>query len=205
MIYIYGLVDPNTNKIRYVGKTQNLDERFQAHFRPSILKPRTRKNNWIKSLIWKNQKPRLVILEMTTKENWQEREQYWIAHLRKLNYKLTNSTDGGEGMLNATEDLRRRLSLAHMGNTARLGKSFPHSEQSRKKIGDALRGKPKSYEHIRKLSGENSPHSKLTWEQVEEIRRKHKIDKIRNQDLSSSYKISPSQITGIIQNRYWRK
>ena len=37
------------------------------------------------------------ILEEVNNLNWQEREKYWIKHIKENGYKLTNMTDGGDG------------------------------------------------------------------------------------------------------------
>lgn len=94
-IYIYSLIDPFTNEIRYVGKTKNLEKRFRHHINNSK-KRNYHSANWIKSLLIKNRKPKIEILEECTKDNWEEREKYWISYYRKT-YDLTNILDGGNG------------------------------------------------------------------------------------------------------------
>ena len=49
-IKIYGLLDPRTNNIRYVGKTsRSLNERLSAHLRSNQGK-NNHKHNWISLL-----------------------------------------------------------------------------------------------------------------------------------------------------------
>jgi hypothetical protein len=94
-IYIYKLIDPITNEIRYVGKTTNIARRLQAHITRS-------KNNkyhtacWVQSLVKRGLRPLIEKIEECTEDNWQERERYWIKEYRKI-YNLTNTLDGGEG------------------------------------------------------------------------------------------------------------
>jgi hypothetical protein len=97
IIYIYALIDPRDNEVRYVGKTNDLYSRFFQHISPSSLKNRTYKNNWIKSLLEKDLRPIISVLEKTNQENWEEREICWIKHYRDLGTKLTNIADGGAG------------------------------------------------------------------------------------------------------------
>jgi group I intron endonuclease len=110
-IFIYKLIDPITNEVRYVGKTNNLVRRFSAHLRRS----KTNKYHsarWINSLLNKNLKPILEIIEECNETNWEEREIYWINYYREL-FDLTNILDGG----------------GHTATYGRLGK--PWSEQHR--------------------------------------------------------------------------
>lgn len=60
---IYGLIDPNTKELRYVGYAKDMRKRFNQHHRLSVLKKNTHKNNWIKSLLVQGQKAELIIIE----------------------------------------------------------------------------------------------------------------------------------------------
>lgn len=60
--YIYGLVDPRTNEIMYIGMSTNPTQRYRAH----CAKPKggdTQKNRWIDELKLVGMKPRMQILE----------------------------------------------------------------------------------------------------------------------------------------------
>ena len=51
MIVIYGIVDPITNQLRYVGQTTNFKKRKNAHYRIAIKNSnRTHVYNWLRSL-----------------------------------------------------------------------------------------------------------------------------------------------------------
>jgi len=80
---IYGLIDPNTHMIRYVGCTINLKARYKSHFTDQSNK---RKLEWINTLVANNQKPNLVIL-MQTKNILvaREKEIYWQNKFGKEN------------------------------------------------------------------------------------------------------------------------
>jgi len=97
--YIYGLIDPRTGFVRYVGKAHNPKRRHQAHMNPSSLKPKTRKNHWIKNLLNAGRKPELILLEQVKECEWEDAERRWIAYYRSLpGYpQLTNGTSGGDG------------------------------------------------------------------------------------------------------------
>jgi len=101
--YIYALVDPDTDGVRYVGKADNPHKRLEIHL--AGYEPRTtHKSNWIKSLLAQGKQPELMILEEVDAAAWQEAEKRWIAYFRKVGVSLTNTTDGGEGGATITQE-----------------------------------------------------------------------------------------------------
>ena len=94
--FIYGLIDPNTNIIRYIGKSDKPKTRLSNHIQTSK-KSKTHKSNWINSLIKEKKKPIITILEEVNIENWEEREKFWIKKYKDDGYDVTNFTNGGEG------------------------------------------------------------------------------------------------------------
>lgn len=51
LIHIYCLIDPRDLQVRYVGKTNNLKERFRAHISPHIyMRNNNLKCRWIEEL-----------------------------------------------------------------------------------------------------------------------------------------------------------
>lgn len=98
-VFIYTLSDPITNEIRYVGKTiQKLSTRYSDHI--SFTKQRNKLNyyskNWIKSLISQNLYPKMEILDIVDKNNWQSEEIFYISYFKYLGFNLTNHQIGGE-------------------------------------------------------------------------------------------------------------
>ena len=91
--YIYGLVDPETGKMRYVGKSNNPKVRYQYHLQDKKTNPH--KTAWICGLSERGLKPELVILEETTQKQWEERERYWIKRYRDEGAPLVNILEGG--------------------------------------------------------------------------------------------------------------
>lgn len=92
-IYIYKLIDPISNEIRYIGKTGNLKNRFTSHLSNSK-KLKSKLANWIKSLAKKNLIPIMEVIEISSLEKWEEREIYWISYYK--NDKLCNIHIGGK-------------------------------------------------------------------------------------------------------------
>lgn len=132
-IYIYALIDPRTNEVRYVGKSNNPKKRYVRHI--SCKDNGKYKNRWIKQLIKINLLPILNIIEECDESKWSEREQCWIKYYRELGCRLTNLTDGGEGSIGyiPTEETRKKLSDSLKGKLS--GKCNPfygkhHSEHT---------------------------------------------------------------------------
>jgi hypothetical protein len=94
-IYIYSLKDPETNEIRYVGKTTNINTRLKAHITRSIHN-KYHSARWVQSVIKRGLRPIIELVEECTEENWVEREKYWIGYYRER-FDLTNILEGGEG------------------------------------------------------------------------------------------------------------
>lgn len=95
--YIYGLLDPRTNALRYVGKSCDPILRHRSHI--AYGRKRIRKgvmNQWIKDLADQKLEPELVLIEKI-EGDWKEREIYWIHRLREEGYPLLNTSSGGIG------------------------------------------------------------------------------------------------------------
>lgn len=95
MTYIYGLKDPNTGEIRYIGKANNPKARFSQHLALTKTDTSRHKKSWIESLLRVGQKPELVILERVPETQWEDREIWWIQHGKDSGWPLTNISSGG--------------------------------------------------------------------------------------------------------------
>ncbi len=144
IIYIYALFDPRKPlHIRYVGKTIHLEKRIANHIKSPRYKEKNYKINWINSLIKNNIYPEYKILEECNTNNWKEKEMHWIKKLREEGHILTNSTAGGDGCNEPTEELRKKLSESHKGNKSRLG--IPHTEKTKKHFSKIRKGRKGTY------------------------------------------------------------
>lgn len=80
--YIYGLIDPISKEIKYVGQTTNIERRYKQHLFNSKISQKEEKYNWIEDLKSKGLKIEIVILEkiITDKvKNALEIEQKWTS------------------------------------------------------------------------------------------------------------------------------
>jgi len=93
---VYALCDPATGLQYYIGKSTNPKKRYYAHV--NINAKKSLKKSWIISLKSKSKQPIMQILESgISKENINSREIFWIAYYKKINPKLKNMTEGGDG------------------------------------------------------------------------------------------------------------
>lgn len=92
--FIYGLADPLSKKIHYVGKSDHPNKRLTQHLKDGKSK-RTKKARWIRSLTSRRLTPDLVILEEVATSKWADAERRWIRTLRKSGHPLTNQAPGG--------------------------------------------------------------------------------------------------------------
>jgi hypothetical protein len=86
-VYIYALIDPRNNSVRYVGQTLYPTMRLHSHNRPTDSLP---KSQWIRELSAEGHTARMEILEETTKAAARVRELYWIAEHLSRGAALTN-------------------------------------------------------------------------------------------------------------------
>ena len=97
MNYIYGLLCPVSNVIRYVGKSDDPYRRLREHME-SCERNSHHAARWLAGLKRKSVRPAVVVLaEIDDNEDWQQVERHFIASGKALGWKLTNSTPGGEG------------------------------------------------------------------------------------------------------------
>jgi len=89
-----------------------------------------------------------------TREILCEKEKYWIKYYDCKAYKGYNLTDGGDGLINPTKSVRKKISKSVSkllkGNQYRKGKQ--NSLETKKKISNSLKETFKSKEMRKKLS-----------------------------------------------------
>ena len=88
---VYGLIDPITNELKYIGYSENHKSRYSNHHNPSKLKKNTHKNNWLKSILAKGLKVEMIILERyETVEKMKQGEIELIEYYKSIGCDLTN-------------------------------------------------------------------------------------------------------------------
>lgn len=164
--FIYGLFDPTTDELRYIGKANNPKSRLRQHIYDAIhfINEGTHTLNWIRKLLRSGERPNLEVLEEVSEDKWQEAERKWIRICRSFGYRLTNTVEGGIAP-EVTEEIRRKISekkrggqhseetkrkigLKSIGRQANLGNR--HTEETKRKISESKKGRKLSDEHISK-------------------------------------------------------
>lgn len=100
--YIYALVDPRDNQIRYIGKTINPKRRLLEHLADSKREFNYRAM-WIKSLLKENLRPSIKFLKICPLSDFIKYETEYIQ-LYKSN-KLTNSDETGQGNVGRKKEI----------------------------------------------------------------------------------------------------
>lgn len=150
--FIYGLRDPTTNKIRYVGKTTDLGRRLREHIGQS---GKGHLGCWLDSLCRRGFKPSIVVIQWVASDKWQEAERFWIAALKDAGANLVNGSLGGLGGSNKghrfNPEGRARINAA----VTAACKGRPLSAGHRRRLSEAHKGKVLPREHRRKISMAN--------------------------------------------------
>lgn len=193
MSYIYGLLDPITQELRYVGKSVSPFSRFRKHMAERN-KYDFYKDRWIRKLYGLNLKPELLIISIVPKNEWVFWEQFYISYFKAIGAKLTNCTLGGDqppGTKNRkhTEEAKKKMSEAKKNKPIPwLNTGEERSESHRKNLSKSLKGrvspnKGKKFDevarnnmsksHIGLHKGENHPmynknHSEETKKKISE-------------------------------------
>lgn len=160
---IYGLIDPDTREMRYVGSSTVGLQRPRQHFLPcAYLKSTRRVYRWMSESISQGKIPEVVILDFVPEsENLIRVEDGWIKYFRAIGCRLTNSTGsaGGTGMT---------------GNS--------HSQETREKISRSKKGSKLSADVRKRLSAQRkgrTPSRSVIEAAVESHRGKPMLDETR--------------------------
>jgi hypothetical protein len=136
-VLIYGLVDPRTSELRYVGKTtRSLPKRLSGHIVRTNLTPKRHSSRWIAGVVKDGLAPEIFEIErVRAGDDWQAAEQFWIAYFRAIGADLTNLANGGEGVggVRLSAERRRELSERFKGRV--------FDDEWRAKISAAKKGK----------------------------------------------------------------
>ena len=134
---VYGLIDPRNGELRYVGKTVGkLQTRWRAHIAPSKLGD-TYRCRWIRQLLAAGLKPEPFVIETHgSEDDLNGAEVWWIAYLRSIGCRLTNTSDGGDGATGVrwSEDRKVRMSEHFRGRVV--------SDETRKLLSESRKGLP---------------------------------------------------------------
>ena len=142
---IYGLTDPRTEELRYVGMSKNGLKRAKT-------KHDARCRNWEIQLERLGLRPDAFIIEdlpSSTHGELCEQETFWIGYFRMIGANLTNMTNGGDGVKGSplSKEHKQKISIAIKGRMS-PNKGNVYSEEICQKMSASHLGKKQSTEHI---------------------------------------------------------
>lgn len=94
VVYIYGLHDPDTGELRYIGKANNLKKRLASHIRDSRARD-TPLYMWIRKLTAQGKCPEIRLIAESDADSWESVERAQIAAARESGLWLLNLAKGG--------------------------------------------------------------------------------------------------------------
>lgn len=222
-IKIYYLSNPITNDVRYVGQTkQSLKKRLSKHIVDSntILK-KTHNHSWIKSLLNKNLKPEIHLIDIVDEIDWVFWEQHYISLFKSWGFKLNNHTVGGEGKI-GIKPWNFNTKGVCKPNSGSIKKGDERGIKTRFKKGSVLGIKTRfkkgriphnlgvshkleTIEKMRNIKlGKISGNRKLTFDDAVKIR-ELKINGLKIIELMDKFNVSKSTIKNIIYNKTYLK
>lgn len=170
---VYGLIDPRTNELRYVGKSSSGMRRPKVHQTAGGRSRATAHNGrWLRALFNDGGvTPSILVLEVCgTYEETNLAEIRLISFFRAAGLELTNSTAGGDGasygnqlrkgMVDSPE-VRAKKSRARMGNQCRKG--IPHTPEMKKHLSEVGKGRVLSSEAREKISASKRGVKRPEW------------------------------------------
>lgn len=100
--YIYGLCDPDTKEIYYIGHSVDPWYRFYGHI-SAANRENSFRDRWVRGILKSGKRPELTILAVVGYDNAKKEESRYIREFKLLNPKLTN-------MVGAREDGKKIIS-----------------------------------------------------------------------------------------------
>lgn len=158
--YIYALIDPRMNEVRYIGKTSDLARRLRRHITEIGPTPR---HAWLAELREAERCPCLLSLGQVDPRRWGDAERHWIALFREAGFPLVNLCSGGNGapgkalseetrqkisasVAETWKEKPRRLSPEHKAKLLSAHAAYTYTPEVRERIGAAHRGRKQSPE-----------------------------------------------------------
>jgi hypothetical protein len=129
---IYILIDPTNNEIKYVGKANNIKERFKNH-KNRCRDTNTYKRHWINKLRLKGLYPELEVIDIVPVSEWHYWEKFWISYYKSIGCNLTNTTSGGDGLSCGNKTSFKRGQIP-------WNKGKSPSKETKLKISNTLKG-----------------------------------------------------------------
>ena len=169
MIFIYQIRNLVNSKV-YVGKTRDVDLRFQQHIESSVSGDERHLYASMRHYGIENFVVDVLEENLHSEEAANEQERAWIRKLNSFDRRFGyNLTPGGDGVTKHRDETRAKMSKSHLGK-------HPNHE-TRKKMSQSQKGRIFSDEHKKKMSSSIS--CALTGRNLTETHKKHISDSTR--------------------------
>lgn len=146
IVYIYGLIDPTTKELRYIGKSISPTSRLRKHISERHVHD-SHKDRWIRKLVNANIKPELMIVDIVSEDEWAFWEIFYISYFNDLGVRLTNGTIGGDQPPSTkgrkhTEESKRKMSEAKKGKKIPwLNNEKERTQEHKDNLSKSLKGR----------------------------------------------------------------
>jgi predicted GIY-YIG superfamily endonuclease len=191
MYVIYALVDPRDNLVHYVGLTEDVYQRFQAHI--NCTGSNVAKNAWITEMRQAN-----VLVQMVELERAEDlgtariREMYWIQHYQHLQHPIKNIIHNnhkfaGKVIVRSNIASRRAVKAVEASLSAKFD-TLLSALQNKQEAKDAV-----ALVEMQSVTGENESLNELvdaTDATTEESFTR--LDAIKEAQFRAAYKIRPN-------------
>jgi hypothetical protein len=127
--YIYILKDPTNGEVVYVGKTKDPNKRNRDHRRRCKGKFRSLLDKWKNQIMDVGQYPIMEVIDEFDTSEINFWEKFYISEY-KLKYNLLNMTEGGDGLQNPSEEVRRKIGEKSKGRV--------HDDDTKRKISEKI-------------------------------------------------------------------
>lgn len=163
---VYGLCDPQTKEIRYIGVTADSPRRrYNSHTSDRRRGVRTHKTNWMRQVFRETGRDALpAFLDVVPNDKRDQVERKLISENRA---RLVNGTDGGEGILGLkhSEETKKKISASKRDPSLKAVRSFAKggfpvgskkSEETKRRMSEAQKKRfsrqPRTEETKQKMS-----------------------------------------------------
>lgn len=220
---VYALCDAREShpirRVRYIGQTvRPLARRLAIHWQTARAGLTDHRAAWMRHVAAQGGDVLIVELVRVLVSDVYATERQYIAMARAIGCDLTNTTDGGEGVVGYVVSPATRAKQRAAARSRR-----PPSAETRARMRASLRrtySRPEMREHMRRIvsgrtrspetrakmsvarQGEGNGMARLTWPIVLELRQRYANGE-RQAALARAYGVSPSRVHYVVRNKGW--
>lgn len=228
------ILECKSNGKNYIGSASNIESRWRTHKsllqRNRHSNPHLQ-NAW---QLYGAESFDFVVVELSSKAELCGKEQYWMDLLDASNQSLgfnisktarsllgyRHSEETKAKISRANRGLKRSLEFCEQMSELNRGEKHrqwgkPLSDEHKEKLLSSIRGKKKTEEHKKRLSeshkghpglrGERASRSKLTWDQVREIRRLRSEEGFTLIRIATLFDITFQTVSEIALKKTWKE